>query len=809
MPKKGKKPKKKTKSKPKKPVKTKKIIVKKIPAKVGASARNANVTQVVAQGTGTGGVGSRGGAGSYANRRSQGQLAQDRERQARAILGIPEGQRIQMTGRGGQGRRQETTKPSSITQPQGGFTGGVQGFGIRETKENKSDNKLEKRIVQMGDRIANLEERENDAVRNNENQANQNEPRIDAQGEAKTAEQILRDFKPEADRIIGRQQALRQSQARARRGARHANHAREYTPIQTDAERDRDRQIDTDRRGEAAEKRQKEQSEKQANIDKIKAKRAGMIAEGKREEAIDNVKSILGNIVEGSMESSERNKEQQRVQKEKDLKGNVLLRETQLQTRQAQQERARAIEQKKELDKEAQRVEAKQRASQIMADAIKERQDEIKEQGRQATKIQSAIRGVQGRQKVREKIVERAVGEVMTEASTRQGTGATSDPIILNEESSSDEDDFESEIDATPKVVQDVDDLINIGQTTLTPQVDINTDDEFESADEFEEVSFEDAQEKPTLPPRPNARAIRREARAKALFRPLNELAPEERPLPTPPDKPIPALNQSTQTSTETSSRESNTDIDPQAFVEINRLRNMTAEPARPLPERPLPVPPPMPDIDESGIRLKRLKEAELNKKRIQQQAVEKRRDARESQIRGQTRADRDRTKRNQKLMEADLQQSILNSLIDKSISTSESNLLGQPRAKGQGRKPLDADTELRNFRVKNSTSKTPREFEDALNEKDVLQNQLKELIDRYYNAGFNGRYFDFNIRDFQRITSQGNDQNMLRDLGARVRASPLSDIAGQFEDIMRDMKEVIKLKQLIKQKQNIIKRFK
>ena len=215
-----------------------------------------------------------------------------------------------------------------------------------------------------------------------------------------------------------------------------------------------------------------------------------------------------------------------------------------------------------------------------------------------------------------------------------------------------------------------------------------------------------------------------------------------------------------------------------------------------------------MPDIDESGIRLKRLKEAEAKKDRILQQQVQQRREARESQIRGQTRADRDRTKRNQKLMEADLQQSILDSLVERSISTSESERLGQPRASGQGRKPLSSQEEVRNY-FQRTNQDPPPQFKAALDEKDRLQARLKELIDRYYNSGFNGRYFDFNIRDFQRITSQGNDQNMLRDLGARVRASPLSDIRGQLDDIMRDMKEVIKLKALIKQQQNIIKKYK
>ena len=572
MPKKSKKPKKKTKSKPQK-----KVIVKKIPAKVGAKSSGANITQVVAQGTGTGGVGSRGGEGAYRRRRSQAEIAQARERQARQILGIPEGQRIQLTGRAGMGTRQPTTQPNSIKQPQGGFTGGVQGYGIQETKEDKKESKLEKRIVAMGDRIANLEAQENNAVRNNENMFLENQPRIAPQEEVRTAEQILRDFRPEAERIIGRQQALRQSQARARRGARRARQAREYTPIQTDAERERDARLDREDKERKAEELRQQRAEQQAQQDKISQRRKQMIKEGQRAEASSNVRSILGDVVESAMAASDATKEQQRLQKQREAQA----RETQLQTKEAQQERARALEQQKILDKERREAEAKQRASQIMADAIQERKDQLKEKESKRQQRREARRQALFGER---EDVERELSEVRQKRreARRQALFGDVNPfekklqeqIKIEEERGLRPDEVEEIVvtipaqpqpqppdpstlpipqfvkDAKPSGALELEDVEQTGtpDNPIILPLESSTDE-----DDFEEFTPEDR----PLPPPPD---------------------PTERPLPRPPDKPLPALNQQTQTTTETSSRESNTEIDPQAFVEINRLRNKSSE---------------------------------------------------------------------------------------------------------------------------------------------------------------------------------------------------------------------------------------
>ena len=740
----------------------------KIPAKVGARSRDGRV-EVVAEGTGVGGVGSR--ARQYKPRRSKAEILAEKQAQARRTLGIPEGQPIQMYGRAPMGQRQPTQ--TRVQQPVGGFTGLTEGYGVTPNATQRIDERLRKMEV----RILNQINAQNEAVRANENENKRDIPR------QRSAVEILTEFKPvlqaqqeEQERQAQRQQALRESERRGRQRARNYRN-QPYTPAPlTEAQLQKEKQIEA---------RQKEKSD----IDKqIKL----------RQESTTASQSILSNIIDNSLLISEQREREEKARRQR------ILRESQ--------------ERGKRVFKQEKQREGLRRADDILR-GFKPVFDDMKRKERE--KAEKEFREQQERER---KELRKQIETAEKEEEVRPAVGFPSAPLPSQVE--------------VPQVLQDVDELINVGQTTIIPQPtteerlqdiqDTQTDIEqltqqlaeqiddegFDTAEDVEtdETDFEELDfDLPALPPRD-----------------------PERPLPPAPHKPLPPISQSTQTTNIPSDRDRPVINDPQAVIEINRLREM----ARPRVDRPLPIPEtdaerltrisrdrppippiPMPDLPEpkqvqrsdaseivSGAidrafdtatrRITEREQREREERRKQRLEV----DEKNRRDRGRLRAERDRQRRSA----LGNVEEIVDNLVSRSVVASEGGATGT-RRRGQGRKPITTQDLERKFRNK-GIGLPPDELGNANNKKLDLQRSLTGAIETLYSQyGLNGVYLPFNARDLGKITNRRYDAGLRDQILDLLKKDRRPEVRDLISNIMGIVDNILSFKEQIKNLQNEI----
>ena len=726
MPKKSKKPKKDKKTKKKS---TKSKSVKVIPAKAGARTRGVQQTIVVAPS---------GARGTYKKRRSPAEIAQEREREARKILGIPEGQKINLTGREPMGQRRPTT--TRIQQPVGGFTGLTEGYGITPNNEQRMD----KRLREMEVRLLNQLQQQTNTQAVNQTQ---NIPRTTITTQTPTQD-------PRLNLLRTRRQQP-----------------------ETELESTSTFEEDEDERNKRERLKRRERFQNEALVGEL-----------------------LGNIIKESVDKAE---DKRRTLLQSRRRGRRVFEAEQ----QRQQERI-DFERRKKLEKEAIKIQK----------AVRERQE------KQRKEIEKQAR--QERQRAEKE------DEVRPPTTFKQRL-------------------LPSQVQV-PQVLQDADELINIGQTTITPQPpqptteerlqdiqdtqgEIETltqqlaeeldDEEFVDVQEVEtdETDFEeiDFDEVPPLPPRD-----------------------PERPLPPQPHKPLPPLNQSTQTSNPTSSREIQTSVDPQLFVEVNRLRDLSQQQEnkrRPLPltppeqltqrarDRP-PIPPiPLPDVpepkqfqksDASEVVSSAIDRAfDTATRRVTEAEKKRREDRRKERIRieteqegrrrerGEQRLLRDRIKRQQLRQNVEDVEDIVGQILSRSIVQSEASGTGQ-RRRGQGRKAITTE-ELRRSYISKANKEPPKEYLKANDRKFELQQILLGLVNKLYDDfGVNDNYIKFNARSLARITNTANDRTLRRQLFTLLDNDRRGEVIDVAREIIEIVDRIIETKRLIKEQNNILQKF-
>ncbi len=742
MPKKSKKPKKDKKDKKTKKKSTKSKSVKVIPARAGARTRGVQQTIVVAP---------TGARGTYKKRRSQAEIAQERERLARKTLGIPDGQKINLTGKEPLGQRRPTT--TRVQQPVGGFTGLTSGYGITPNNEQR----LEERLRKMEVRLLNQLQQQT----NPQSNQTRDTPRTTTTTTTQT---------PTPDPRLTLLRSRRQQEPPTPPPSPQPEMELESTTSFI---------VDEDERN----KRERLKRRERFTTESLVGELLGDIVDQSIDKAEDKRRTLLQSRRRGRrVFQAEQERQQERIDFERRQK---IEKERQKRQKQAEQERQEQFnKQRQELEKQARQE--RQRA---------EKEDDI-----------------------------------------RPPIGFPSAPLPSQVE--------------FPQVLQDADELINIGQTTITPQAPQPTTeerlediqdtqgeieqltqqlvDDIKIADDIDDANFQTADEEdfeliefdelPPLPPRD-----------------------PERPLPPQPHKPLPPISQSTQTNNPTSSREIQTRVDPQLFVEVNRLRDMSQQQEnkrRPLPltpveklkDRPLPTPksnlgdPPEPKqfqkSDASEVVSSAIDRAfDTATSRISEAEKKRREDRRKERIkieteqegrrreRGQQRLLRDRERRNQLRQNVEDVEDIVGEILSRSIVQSESKGTGQ-RRRGQGRKPITTE-QLRRSYIRKADKEPPKEYLKANDRKFELQQVLLGLINKLYDDfGVNDNYIKFNARSLARITNTANDRTLRRQLFTLLDNDRRGEVIDVAREIIGIVDRIIETKTQIKDQNNILQKF-
>ena len=767
MPKKSKKSKK-TKTKSKKSVKV-------IPAVAGAGSRGVQQTIVVAP---------TGARGRYRPRRSPAEIAAERERTARRVLGIPEGQRIQLTGQAPIGRRQPTQ--TRVQQPVGGFTGLTEGYGVTQN----TDQKLDKKLRAMESRLLSQLKQENKSVDATETQ--RDKPRtnelvegfLEQQREAELLQRTAQIEAEQRQEQEKRQQALRESQARAR--ARNRNYRSQYLPtFQTDAQLQRDNEIIRERRQRALREAEKEDEKLLQQISLQQQQRA------------DTLQQRVSRFNE-----ADKRRQRQSTLEESKARGRRLFLEEQkrLQEQNEKEIRQRKIEKDmKERIKRTQEAEKKQREKRIQqlkeddeddklfVDPITDKDIQLQKdlvepspfpQPPQPTPDPTLPKESEVRpaEKLTSKETEIRPAELVKEDEVRPAETAELPPQpTLLEQALETQDEIDDLVDQLRVAVDEEE----VERQRLI--ADLPTDDEdFVAEEEFIEIEQPQdrplpSREPPALPPRDPAPALP----------PRNQPHKKQ------------SLTKSTSTSTETSTRGQQTGINPQAFVEIQRLRDMIEE----SPDIPdvADAPAQMPD-KAFQIATQKATQEERKRKQLQRQQ-------REREAMGRERAKRDREKRQNLQKSVDVAEKVVDDLVSRSILQSEVAQSGGGRRGGQGRKVADVDVEIRKYRQR--TGKEPdSSLIVAFSDKENLQGRKAELTNLLLGFGVNGKYIPFNARQFNKITNQANDRDLLNQLRSLLERDRRDFVRDNAREIMDYANELIDVKNKIKVNQNAIQKL-
>ena len=288
-------------------------------------------------------------------------------------------------------------------------------------------------------------------------------------------------------------------------------------------------------------------------------------------------------------------------------------------------------------------------------------------------------------------------------------------------------------------------------------------------------------------------------------FSDVREIEPPTRPIPQPPQK---------------STRGTKTLEDPQSFIELNRIRQ--TEPSTPMSDRARKIAKERQEraegrkkniaseivsqsIDRAFETAQTKVDEEEQRKKEQRRKERLEEDERMRKLQGQQRIARDRKRRNEIRQSVEDVEGFVGGIVDRSIAERESELTGIPRRSGQGRRALDKEEIVFDFLNRTGLQRPPENLVDAIENKEEAEKRKNEIINDLFKRGFNGRYFDFNIRQFNKITNIDAEQRLLRELDGRIRESRLSDIRGMRDEVMDKVKELIKLKQTIKKSQNTI----
>ncbi len=764
MPKKSKKPKS-TSKKPKKSKKTtksKKQTKSVIPARVGARSR-ANITEVVAP------SGARGGVGAYKKRRSPEELRAEREKQARETLGIQQTQRVDLTGKAPMGRRQPTQ--SRVPQVVGGYTGLTEGYGITQSSSSKIEQKLNERIKQSEERILNQIKQQNRSVDNDDSKTDK--PRtaqslVEGFLEQQRTEQIEQQQRREQAQ---REQTLRESQARARAKNRH--YKNQYLPtFQTDEQLKRDNEIIRERRQKALREAEKEEEKL---LDEIN------IQQQRRAEVLQERVSRLN-------ESQKRRQRQTTLQESKE-RGRKLFLEEQ---KRLQQQNEKEIQQR-EIQKQQKELEKQQRARIKRTQEI-EKEQRIKQQKAEDERRLQQLKDDEDDQlffdPITDKDIRRRIEQTLKEEDVRPA-----EPVKVDEVRPVEPAQIRTPLEQALETQGEIE--------KITEQLRVAIDEEEDDADDENFVDFQEIEDETTPLPRTQSPIPQPQQQAPPPPKPdPPQLPPRDQPPQLPPRKQ--SLSKSTSTSTETSTRTQQTQLDPQAYVEIRKLRSMI----QPKPDEPdktdqPDAPAQMPDKAFSIATEKAQQEEKRRKDLERQQRIKER----ERVAMGRERSKRDRNRRHQLQESVNTAESFLDNIISRSVLKSEVAQSGSIRKSGQGRKVADVETESRKFFQRTGTP-PPADLIDAFKEKASLQQRKNEITNLLLGFGVNGNYIPFNARDFNKITNRANDRSLLNQLNSLLERDRRDFVRDNAREIMDLSNELVDLKDRIKMNQNKIQKI-
>ncbi len=759
MPKKSKKSKK-TKTKSKKSVKV-------IPAVAGAGSRGVQQTIVVAP---------TGARGRYKQRRSPAEIAAERERTARRVLGIPEGQRIQLTGQAPIGRRQPTQ--TRVQQPVGGFTGLTEGYGITPN----ADQKLDKKLRAMETRLLSQLKQENKSVDGVETQ--RDKPRRNELVEGFLEQQRAEELQQRTAIIEAeqrqeqekRQQSLRQSQARAR--ARNRNYRSQYLPtFQTDAQLQRDTEIIKERRQTALRQAEKEEEKLIQQLSTQQQQRADTLQERvSRFNEADKRRQRQSTLQESKTRGRRLFLEEQKrlqEQNEKEIRQReIMKREKELEKEQRERIKRTQEAEKKQREKRIQQLKEDDEDDKLFVDPITDKDIQLQKdlvepspfpQPPRPTPLprpsptipkESEVRPVE---KLTSKETEIRPAEIVKEEEVRPAETAElpPQPTLLEQ------------------VLETQDEIEQLTEQ-LRVAVDDDDDEDFVEIEQPQDRPLP-SREPPALPPRDPAPALP----------PRNQPHKKQ------------SLSKSTSTSTETSTRSQQTGINPQAFVEIQRLGDMIAE----SPDIPDVADAPA-QIPDKAFQIATEKATQEERKRKQLQRQQRQREAM-----GRERAKRDREKRQNLQKSVDVAEKVVDDLVSRSILQSEVAQSGGGRRGGQGRKVADVDVEIRKYRQR--TGQEPdSSLIVAFSDKENLQTRKAELTNLLLGFGVNGNYIPFNARQFNKITNQANDRDLLNQLRSLLERDRRDFVRDNAREIMEYANELIDVKNKIKVNQNAIQKL-
>tara|TARA_R100000329_G_scaffold149300_1_gene139718 strand:+ start:1133 stop:3457 length:2325 start_codon:yes stop_codon:yes gene_type:complete len=770
MPKKSKKPKK-TKTKSKKP---KAKSVKVIPAVAGAGSRGVQQTIVVAP---------TGARGKYKKRRTPEEIAEERKRTARQVLGIPEERRIQLTGQASLGRRQPTQ--TRVQQPVGGFTGLTEGYGITQN----ADQKLDKKLREMESRLLTQIKQENKSVDGAE--TDKDKPRTSELVEGFLQQQRTAQIEAQQrQEQLQRELVLRESQARAR--ARNRNYRNQYLPtFQTDAQLQRDNEIIRERRQRALREAEKEEEKLLQQISTQQQERADVLQERvSRLNEADNRRKRQLTLQESKARGRRLFLEEQKrlqEQNEKEIRQReIMKREKELEKQQRERIKRTQEAEKKQREKIKQQLKKDDEDDKLFVDPITEvdiqfQKDLLEPQPRQppqptADPTLPKESEVRPAEKLTSKETEIRPAEIVKEEEVRPVETAElpPEPTLLEQALET-----QDEIDDLVQQLRVAVDEEEVERQRLI--ADLPTDDEdFVAEEEFVEIEQPQdrplpSREPPALPPRD----------------PVPALPPRNQP------HKKQSLTKSTSTSTETSTRGQQTGINPQAFVEIQRLRDMIEE----SPDIPdvADAPAQMPD---KAFQIATEKATQEERKRKQLQRQQRQREAM-----GRERAKRDKQKREHLQKSVDVAESFVDELVSRSILQTEVAKSGGGRRGGQGRKVADVEVEIRKYR-----ERTGQEPDSGLilafSDKENLQRRKAELTNLLLGFGVNGDYIPFNARKFNKITNQANDRDLLNQLRSLLERDRRDFVRDNAREIMENANELIDVKNKIKVNQNAIQKL-
>ena len=747
MPKKSKKPKK-TKTKSKKPkTKTKSKSVKVIPATAGAKSRGVQQTLVVAP------SGARGGVGAYKKRRSPEELRAEREQQARETLGL---QRVDLTGRAPLGRRQPTQ--SRVPQVVGGYTGLTEGYGITPSSSSKIEQKLNERIRQSEERILNQIKQQNKSVDGAETE--KDKPRTTAESlvegflqQQRTA-QIEEQQRREQEQ---RQQTLRESQARAR--ARNRHYRNQYLPtFQTDEQLQRDNEIIKERRRAAIEKAKQEDEQLLQQVN---------VQQQLQAEALQDRVSRLN-------ESQKRRERQTTLQESKERGRRLFLEEQ----KRLQQQNEKEIQQRK--------IEKEQR------ERIKRTQEEEKKQ--REKRIQQLQADDEDDKLFFDPITDKEIQlqkDLVEPTPLPAPPQPTADPTLPKESEVRPVEKLTSkETEIRPAEIVKEDEVREAETAELPPQPSL-LEQALETQGELEELTQQ-------LGVALEEEDIELQRRIAELPTDDEDFETIEEPPPQPHKKQ--SLSKSTSTSTETSTRTQQTQLDPQAYVEIRKLRSMI----QPKPDEPdKPDKPDAPaQLPDKAFEIATTKATQEEKRRKDLQRQQRQRVAM-----GAERAKRDREKRQHLQKSVDTAESFIDNIISRSVLKSEVAQSGGGRKGGQGRKVANVEEVIRKYRQRFGTE-PDGDLINAFGEKENLQKRKNELTNLLLGFGVNGNYIPFNARDFNKITNQANDRSLLNQLRSLLERDRRDFVRDNAREIMDLANELIDVKNNVKDVQNKIQKL-